>query len=226
MGASDWPPCVACGSVSCMAASGKKTALMVAVALALVRFVFVLCGAFGMLEDADALEALPWATLEAPGQTLYVGINAISLDGNVTKWDDITCENDSTNYCKDCKDAATAIVPTAIISVITTIPQLLGLRARMVADTNFNKFMSVSTTILGTVMTILALAPFADACFSSLPDSLTIGTDTISYDKALGTSFILYVIACVLNIIIAMICLAAPVDSVTGIENMAPGPGL
>lgn len=159
----------------------------------------------------------PWAllTVDVDGAdadlTTYMGLRkyVTVCDGNdcaetqvSERWSTSDCDRADddgfSDFCNDCKDASAGTVSTAIMSLITNIPQMTTDLQRSIVggDVNCQKFMGMATGILGTITTLSAISEWKAGCYDSIPDHLD-GSDV---DISFGAAFYCIVFATILKV--------------------------
>lgn len=122
-------------------------------------------------------------------------------------WDEHDCIYD---YCHECKDACSSTYNAVIVSLVTSVPQLLTdiQRSTRRGDLNCQKVMGVVTGIIGTLSSLSSLSLYADGCLNNLPTANASG-DKISY--TFGAGFACLLLATLLKPFDVLVHLVTPV---------------
>jgi len=129
------------------------------------------------------------------------------------RWDSSQCtdfENqESNNFCDDCKSSCLAAVSMVVTNLITSLPGVRGSLTRRIRedDRNCDKVQGIIMGVTGTISTLLALSIYADVCARELPDHIL----SQSVDYELGPGFICLLVATLLMPIDVFINLLTPV---------------
>lgn len=152
-----------------------------------------------------------WTYGESNDFKLWVGLSEVIYEENgVTTsllWDEHDCVYD---YCHDCKDACASTYNAVIVSLITSLPQLLTdiQRSTRRGDLNCQKVMGVVTGIIGTLSSLSSLSLYADGCLNNLPTSDVSG-NSITY--TFGPGFACLLLATLLKPIDVIVHFVTPV---------------
>ena len=134
-----------------------------------------------------------WTYGEASGFKIWVGLSEVIYEqsGVVTTllWDEHDCIYE---YCHECKDACSSTYNAVIVSLVTSVPQLLTdiQRSTRRGDLNCQKVMGVVTGIIGTLSSLSSLSLYADGCLNNLP-TIDASGDKISYTFGAGFACLL-----------------------------------
>lgn len=134
-----------------------------------------------------------WTYGESESSKLWVGLSEVIYEQNgittSTLWDEHNCVYD---YCHQCKDACGSTYNAVIVSLITSLPQLMTdiQRSTRRGDLNCQKVMGVVTGMIGTLSSLSSLSLYADGCLNNLPTSDVLG-DSITYSFGPGFACLL-----------------------------------
>ena len=152
-----------------------------------------------------------WTYGESEGYKLWIGLSEViyEQDGATTSllWDDHDCVFD---YCHQCKNACASTYNAVIVSLVTSVPQLLTdiQRSTRRGDLNCQKVMGVVTGIIGTLSSLSSLSLYANGCLNNLPTSDNLG-DSITY--SFGPGFVCLLLATLLKPFDVLVHFVTPV---------------
>ena len=128
------------------------------------------------------------------------------------KYDELNCIND---FCEDCKNAASTMVPLVVAAFVTEFPAISTKITRSTAgeDSSCQKFMGVMTTTISMLTTLAALSSYLDQCYRELPSTFIIGSSVnVSMKYDVGPTVVLMIIATWLKVFDIFIHMIVPVE--------------
>lgn len=162
--------------------------------------IFLIAGICATSTNNTTIMRTAWAVGSGKGDTpgrVFVGLVRVvyKANGDVNGIDisDVDCD-ELGDACDSCVDAVSSILPTAILGVITQLPQILTdlQRSTSRGDRNCQKVFGVVTGIFGCVTTIIALSEFGQSCWR---------IDADRFNMQPGPGFILTVLATLLKVV-------------------------
>ena len=159
----------------------------------------------------STVKATAWTYGESNYFQIWVGLSEVIYKQNgVTTsilWDEHNCVYD---YCHECKESCDSTYNAVIVSLVTSVPQLLTdiQRSTSRGDLNCQKVMGVVTGIIGTLSTLSSLSLYANGCLNNLPTTDGLGN---SIDYTYGPGFACLLLATLLKPIDVFVHLVTPV---------------
>jgi len=146
---------------------------------------------------------------------LFFSLSGVMFDqgGTVTNidWSAEACDqNIDPGACNDCKDASQASYSTAILSLITAVPQFLTdlQRSTEAGDLNCQKMFGIVTGIVGFITTLNSILIYLNSCRDSLP---TTNADGENVEYVFGASIICLTLATFMKWIDVFVHIIMPV---------------
>lgn len=153
---------------------------------------------------------------------VYCGLRYVSLecDGSqcpdslrdTISWDDLEDKGFcTTEFCADCQSVVSKTITSAVLSLLTMLPQITTnlQRSKPDGDLHCQKAMGFLTSILGTVGTIITMVNYVNVCYSEVPTSGE--NEATGVHWMLGPSFWCTLVATFLKIGDAVVNLIVPV---------------
>lgn len=148
----------------------------------------------------------------------YVGLRmvVVTCDGascprqqDHFKWTDKECVED---FCDECLDATDGTITSAVVGVITMLPQITTnlQRSAPSGDLHCQKWMGMLTSLLGFAGGIVSLYSYQSGCYTNLPDTLASGVE-VTYH--LGPAYYCMLVATLCKPIDFLINLVIPVPA-------------
>jgi len=188
--------------------------MVIALVFSVLGQIFLVAGICAFSKDNDTVVNTAWAIgtgKSGHSGSVYVGLTRVAtrVHGKLSGTDisDVNCD-DLDDACKSCVNAVEGIQVTAIMGVITQVPQILTdiQRSTVRGDRNCQKFMGVATGIFGCLSTLAALGTFRDSCWR---------LQTEYYDMEPGPGFILTAVATILKTIDVVCHLILPTPRIS-----------
>mmetsp|Transcript_33705 Transcript_33705/g.54273 ORF Transcript_33705/g.54273 Transcript_33705/m.54273 type:complete len:222 (-) Transcript_33705:395-1060(-) len=171
-------------------------------------------------EDREPRKSAAWITADATVNgtegKLWLALSGIELDQfeeiRSVDWDSNTCSvTIDQDACEKCRDASESSYSTALLSLITAVPQFLTdiQRSTPEGDLNCQKFFGIATGIIGFFGTITAITSYIQDCRDNLPDRFAGTDEEIDYD--LDPALVCLTIATFLKVIDVIVHAMMPV---------------
>eukprot|EP00470_Lotharella_oceanica_P001451 CAMPEP_0170173768 /NCGR_PEP_ID=MMETSP0040_2-20121228/7034_1 /TAXON_ID=641309 /ORGANISM="Lotharella oceanica, Strain CCMP622" /LENGTH=209 /DNA_ID=CAMNT_0010415099 /DNA_START=224 /DNA_END=853 /DNA_ORIENTATION=+ len=181
------------------------------------------------------MKSTAWVEAESPDYHFWIGISGVVWESNTnssvsrnTRWSDVNCDrtydnrdnsDENEDDCNTCRRAALGSVTTVIMSLVTSIPQLMTdiQRSHPEGDLNCQKILGVVTGIMGFVTTLAAINTFVIDCRENLTTTDPNG-NSITYKW--GPSLVLLTLATFAKLLDVVVHLVLPVPSRDTVEKM------
>jgi len=159
--------------------SGRCCLMGFATILSCIGVLFAILSCLALSEDIDTLKNFSWSYGESTADSgeIFLGLYGIvecpaNQGCKYTEYGNDEC---TAQFCDDCKNASSDSIPTAVMGVVTYLPQVLTdiQRSTPEGDINCQKFLGILTGIIGFVTTISAISTYTDACQNGLEDHTT-----------------------------------------------------
>jgi hypothetical protein len=127
--------------------------------------------------------------------TYYIGLRMVTVrcdgiscpDISSFTWEEDVCRG---NYCANCKDSVSGTVTSAVLSLITMLPQMgTNLqRSKKEGDMNCQKWMAIFTGVIGIFSNLGTISNYMAGCFNDFPNSYEYLGATYNITYSLGPS--------------------------------------
>lgn len=239
-----------CGPVSCVrvgqwgtewADRNRSQLMFFAFWLSFTSFILLIIPLASLSYNESTVVGTNWSvgSIDLPSGSsfdYYIGLKLVSVrcsggdacpDITSFKWSDSTC---TSNYgcndcCKDCKDSVAGTVTSAVMGLITMLPQMgTNLqRSRRDGDLNCQKYMAIFTGFVGIFSNLGTISNFQAGCFNDLPTSYDPPDGGGSYDISyrVGPAIWCLIFATILKVfdIIFNVLLPVPTKGYWGDES-------
>merc|ERR1711988_10437 len=167
---------------------------------------FFIVGCFGLSDKRSIMNDVSWTKYHTGGTTdYYMNLVAIRSYDRTTgayalyKWDD----NEFSGGLNDCKDAATTMQVTIIISTVTAALQmpLCFTRGSVNNDSGCYKLLSMITGLIAVISHLIALGEYGHNCYRNADDN---------YHASYEVGFILPLVATILGGVVWILFVLCP----------------